>query len=279
METSSSDTRIARTLTGVFDVRGAHVLVTGAASGIGFAFAEVMADCGARVTLTDSDGTRLDDVTRELAGRGLEVRAAVLDVTDEAAVQRVVADADATWGGLDVVFANAGIAIIPGFAIEGGQQLDTADTAAWEKVLAVNLNGVFFTMKAAAAVMKPRRSGRIVVTSSIAGLRGEPYVEYAYLASKAAVINMVRQAALELAPYDIRVNAIAPGPFVTRIATGELPGEELRASWGRIVALGRIGETEELKGAALLLASSAASFITGVVLPVDGGALVLTPGV
>jgi NAD(P)-dependent dehydrogenase (short-subunit alcohol dehydrogenase family) len=279
METSSSDTRIARTLTGVFDVRGAHVLVTGAASGIGFAFAEVMADCGARVTLTDSDGTRLDDVTRELAGRGLEVRAAALDVTDEAAVRRVVDDADATWGGLDVVFANAGIAIIPGFAIEGGQQLDTADTAAWEKVLAVNLSGVFFTMKAAAAVMKPRRSGRIVVTSSIAGLRGEPYVEYAYLASKAAVINMVRQAALELAPYDIRVNAIAPGPFVTRIATGELPGEELRASWGRIVALGRMGETEELKGAALLLASAAASFITGVVLPVDGGALVLTPGV
>jgi len=279
METSSSDTRIARTLTGVFDVRGAHVLVTGAASGIGFAFAKVMADCGARVTLTDSDGTRLDDVTRELAGRGLEVRAAALDVTDEAAVRRVVDDADATWGGLDVVFANAGIAIIPGFAIEGGQQLDTADTAAWEKVLAVNLSGVFFTMKAAAAVMKPRRSGRIVVTSSIAGLRGEPYVEYAYLASKAAVINMVRQAALELAPYDIRVNAIAPGPFVTRIATGELPGEELRASWGRIVALGRMGETEELKGAALLLASAAASFITGVVLPVDGGALVLTPGV
>jgi NAD(P)-dependent dehydrogenase (short-subunit alcohol dehydrogenase family) len=273
------ETRATTTLDGLFGVRGTRVLVTGAASGLGYAFAEVMADCGARVTLTDLDAARLEEVRQELAGRGLEVRAATLDVTDEAAVKRVVDEADAAWGGLDVVFANAGIAIVPGFAVEGGQTLDTADTAAWDKVLAVNLHGVFFTMKAAAAVMKRQRSGRIVVTSSIAGIRNEPYVEYSYLASKAAVVNMVRQAALELAPYDIRVNAIAPGPFVTRIATGELPGPELHAMWSKIVALARMGEPEEIKGAALLLASPAASYITGVVLPVDGGALVLTPGV
>jgi len=279
MDEAGAATRRDRVLAGLFDVTGARVIVTGAASGLGFAFAEVMAECGARVTLADLDAERLAEVAGDFTGRGLEVRTALLDVTDEARVQQVMDEAAAAWGGVDVVFANAGIAIVPGFAVPGGQQLDTADRAAWDRVLAVNLNGVFFTMKAAASVMKRQRSGRIVVTSSIAGLRNEPFVEYSYLAAKAAVVNMVRQAALELAPYDIRVNAIAPGPFRTRIATGELPDEALQAMWAGIVPLARMGEPEELKGAALLLASGAASFITGVTLPVDGGSLVLSPGV
>jgi NAD(P)-dependent dehydrogenase (short-subunit alcohol dehydrogenase family) len=267
--------RSAKTLQGLFGVEGSRVLVTGAASGLGFAFAEVMADCGARVTLADIDEARLGHVVAELADRGLDVRGVVLDVTDDAAIRAAVHEVDGLWGGLDVVFANAGIAIVPGYAVPGGETLDTIDRAAWDKVLAVNLSSAVFTMKAAAGVMKRQRSGRIIVTSSIAGLWPEKLVEYSYIGAKAALNNIVRQAAGELAPYDIRVNAIAPGPFKTRIATGELPGEELQKQWSHIVALGRMGETEELKGIALLLASPAASFITGIVVPVDGGAMIL----
>src|SRR6185312_1339143 len=151
--------------------------------------------------------------TRALAEQGGTVRSAVVDVSDEAQVEKLVADVVATEGGLDVVFANAGIAAVPGHAVEGGQLLQTVERSDWDRVLGVNLNGVLFTMKHAAAAMKRQGSGRIVVTSSNAGLRPEPVVCYGYTASKAAVLNVVRQAALELAPHGVLVNAICPGPF------------------------------------------------------------------
>jgi NAD(P)-dependent dehydrogenase (short-subunit alcohol dehydrogenase family) len=142
----------------VFDVRGLRVAVTGAASGLGFEIAEVLADCGARVTLADIDAERLESVTASLAERGGTVRSFVVDVSDEEQVQALVDDVVDAEGGLDVVFANAGIAAVPGFGVEGGQQLQTVARSDWDKVLGVNLNGVLFTMKHAAAVMK--RQGR-----------------------------------------------------------------------------------------------------------------------
>ena len=262
----------------VFDVRGLRVLVTGAASGLGFAIAEVLADCGARVTLGDIDAERLDEVTRTLVERGAAARSFVVDVSDESAVQALVDDVVAAEGGLDVVFANAGIAAIPGFAVEGGQRLDTVERSDWDKVLGVNLNGVLFTMKHAAAVMRRQGSGRIIVTSSNAGLRPESVVCYGYTASKAAIINIVRHAALELAPHGVLVNAICPGPFKgTRIGGGvtENPEPEQERMWATTVPLGRMAEPEELKGLALLLASPASSFMTGAAYLIDGGTLVL----
>lgn len=128
-----------------------------------------------------------------------------------------------------------------------------------------------YTMRAAARHMKTRRSGRIVVTSSIAGLRAEPMSGYAYVASKAAVNNLVRQAALELAPYNVLVNAIAPGPFATNINQGRLRLPEAAARLRDYVPLGRIAEAQEIKGLALLLASDASSYITGAIIPIDGG--------
>jgi NAD(P)-dependent dehydrogenase (short-subunit alcohol dehydrogenase family) len=120
--------------------------------------------------------------------------------------------------------------------------------------------------------MKKQGSGRIVVTSSIAGLRAEPPCGYAYVATKAAVINLVRQAALELAPFNVLVNGIAPGPFLTNIAGGRLRREpERHAEFAASVALKRLAQPDEIKGLALLLASPAGSFITGVVIPIDGG--------
>jgi NAD(P)-dependent dehydrogenase (short-subunit alcohol dehydrogenase family) len=198
-------------------------------------------------------------------------------VTDQGALDRAVAEAVRALGGLDVVFANAGIASVPGFAVEGGQRLETVEVADWNRVLRVNLDGVLFTMKHAAAVMKRRGSGRIVVTSSNAGLRAEPEVCYGYVAAKAAILNLVRQAALELAPHGVHVNAICPGPFKgTRIGGGvtENPTPELEHMWARTVPLGRMGNPDELKGLVLLLASPASSFMTGAAYLVDGGTMV-----
>ncbi|HLG10069.1 MAG TPA: SDR family NAD(P)-dependent oxidoreductase [Gaiellaceae bacterium] len=262
----------------VFDVRGLRVVVTGAASGLGLAMAEILAECGARVTLADVDAERLENVTAALAKRGGTVRSFVVDVSDEAQVQALVDDVVTVEGGLDVVFANAGIASVPGFAVEGGQRLETVERSDWDKVLGVNLNGVLFTMKHAAAVMKRQGAGRIVVTSSNAGLRPEPVVCYGYTASKAAILNVVRLAALELAPHGVLVNAICPGPFKgTRIGGGvtENPDEATERMWATTVPLGRMAEPEELKGLVLLLASPASSFMTGAAYLIDGGTLVL----
>lgn len=260
----------------LFDVRGRRAIVTGAASGLGLAAAEVLAECGARVTLADIDAARLAEAAGRLGAKGCDVRTAVVDVTDDASVRACFAEAAAAHGGLDIVFANAGIAAVPGYADGHGQELHTVADDDWRRVLAVNLDGVLSTMRAAAAVMKPQRSGRIVVTASTAGLRADPMVCYGYIASKAAVINVARQAALELAPHGVHVNVIAPGPIKTRIGGGVTPESEKQ--WAALVPIGRMGEPAELKGLALMLASPAASFMTGAVITIDGGQLLGEPG-
>jgi NAD(P)-dependent dehydrogenase (short-subunit alcohol dehydrogenase family) len=196
-------------------------------------------------------------------------------------VQRLfdrVVEAD---GGVDVVFANAGIGSAPGFAVEGGQHLDSIARSDWDRVIGVNLNGIMFTIGRAAAAMKRQGSGgRIVVTSSVAGLRPEPVVCYGYIASKAALVNVVRQAALDLAPHAININAICPGPFKgTRIGAGATldPDPETERQWAATIPLGRMAVVEEMKGLVLLLASPAGSFMTGAAYVVDGGALVAAP--
>ena len=260
----------------LFDVRGSRAVVTGAASGLGLAIAEVLADCGARVTLADIDDERLGAAAAALAARGGDVRTTVADVTDADSVRALFDGALAAYGGIDVVFANAGIAAVPGYANPGGQELHAGEDEVWRRVLAVNLDGVLHTLRAAAGAMKAQGAGRIVVTASTAGLRADPMVCYGYAASKAAVVNLARQAALELAPHGVRVNVIAPGPIRTRIGGGVTPQSERQ--WAALVPLGRIGEPDELKGLALLLASPAASFMTGAVITIDGGQLLGEPG-
>jgi NAD(P)-dependent dehydrogenase (short-subunit alcohol dehydrogenase family) len=261
----------------IFDVTGSRVVVTGAAGGLGFAMAEVLAECGARVTLADVAEERLAASTEALRARGLDVRAAVADVSDEDAVQALFDDVVDAHGGVDVVFANAGLAAVPGFRFEDGQTFDTIERADWDHVLSVNLTGVMHTMRGAARVMKPQAAGRIVVTASNAGLRIEPMACYGYHASKAAVIHLVRAAALELAPHGILVNAICPGPFYGTLIGGgvtEHPTEEMKQMWETLIPLGRMAHPDELKGVVLLLASPASSFITGAAHVVDGGSLV-----
>jgi NAD(P)-dependent dehydrogenase (short-subunit alcohol dehydrogenase family) len=257
----------------LFDVRGARVVVTGAASGLGFAMAEVMADAGARVTLADLDGSGLEQAAGRLAG---DVRIARADVSDAEAVERVFDEVVEAQDGVDVAFANAGISLEAGVVDPAGG-LANLDRDTWDRVLGVNLNGVLFTIRAAAEHMKRQGSGRIVVTASTAGFGTDPMVGYSYSATKAAVIIIVRQAALELAKHGVHVNAIAPGPFKTNIGGGAppIPPE----AWSEIVALGRMAEPDELKGVALLLASPASSFMTGAVVPVDGGQLLMSHGI
>jgi NAD(P)-dependent dehydrogenase (short-subunit alcohol dehydrogenase family) len=272
--------RPAAVLTSLFDVRDVRAVVTGAASGLGFAMAEVMADCGARVTLADIDGELLEQSTKALEDRGGRVRGSVVDVSDADRVEALFDDVVAADGGVDVVFANAGMATNPGFAVEGGERIDDIDRAAWDTVIGVNLDGVIFTMKSAAAAMRRQGGGRIVVTSSVAGIRPEPVVCYSYVASKAALLNVVRQAALDLAPDNVLVNAICPGPFKgTRIGAGATldPDPETERQWASTVPIGRMAAPEELKGLVLLLASPAGSFITGAAHVIDGGAAIATP--
>jgi NAD(P)-dependent dehydrogenase (short-subunit alcohol dehydrogenase family) len=272
--------RSAEVLGRLFNVRDVRVVVTGAASGLGFAMAEVLADCGARVTLADIDGDLVEESTRALAERGGQVRFEVVDVSDADRVQGLIDGVVAAHGGVDVVFANAGIAASPGFAIDGGQHIDSIERSVWDQVIAVNLNGIMFTIGSAAAAMRRQGSGRIVVTSSVAGLRPEPVVCYGYVASKAAILNVVRQAALDLAPDGVRVNAICPGPFKgTRIGGGATldPDPETEQQWVGTIPLGRMAEPEEMKGLVLLLASPAGSFITGAAYVIDGGALIAAP--
>jgi len=254
----------------IFDVAGRVAFVTGAANGIGLAMAEVMAMNGATAVMTDIDGDKLETEVARLRGDGYAAEAVTLDVADLDALRSAIDAAAERHGRLDVAFANAGISAGPGHTTPQGK-LEAIDLEAWERVVHINLTSVMVTVQAAAAHMKRLNEGRIVVTSSIAGLGAEDIVGYAYIATKAAVANLVRQAGRELAPYNISVNAIAPGPFRTNIGGGRINDPAVLAAFKEMVPAGRVAETDEMKGLILLLASSASSYLTGTVIPIDGG--------
>jgi NAD(P)-dependent dehydrogenase (short-subunit alcohol dehydrogenase family) len=261
-----------------FDIAGRSAIVTGAASGIGLAYAEVMAEAGVKVTLTDVDADGVEREAEILRDLGYSARSATLDVTDRDETKRVF-DAHAhEYGGLDIVFANAGIDPGAGFWNPAGErnpdgQVDTFDPARWDRTMAVNLTGVYNTIRDAVRLMKAGgRGGSIIATASNAGLVSEPIVGMAYMPAKAGVLHMVRHLALELAEFRIRVNAIAPGPFVTNIGGGWLKKDPVaRKAWDALVPLGAVAETDQLKPLALLLASDASNYMTGSHVVIDGG--------
>ena len=224
----------------MYKVEGYGVVVTGGASGIGLGFTEVLAENGARVTMLDISQERLDHEVKRLTGKGWEVRGMRVDVTDHAALNRAFDETVKLYGGLDVCFANAGIDPGIGFVTVDRKQrvpegaIENYDDARWNRVIDINLNGVFATIKAAARHMKPRQSGRIVVTTSMAAFEIEAGIGAAYMAAKAGAAHLMRNAALELAKYQITVNAIAPGWFITNIGAGWMH-QERSAGRGRAV--------------------------------------------
>ncbi|WP_072382439.1 SDR family NAD(P)-dependent oxidoreductase [Novosphingobium sp. NDB2Meth1] len=266
-----------------FDIKGRSALVTGAASGIGLAYAEAMAEAGAMVTLTDIDGEGAEREAARLKEAGHEVRNDRLDVSDFDAVTAAFDAHAKAYGGLDIAFANAGIDTGAGFWNPAGHrnpdgQVDTYDPKRWDKSISVNLSGVFYTVSNAVRVMKQpgrangRSGGSIICTASNAGLVTEPIVGLPYMPAKAGVLHMVRALGLELAEFRIRINAIAPGPFVTNIGGGWLKKDPVaRKAWDAIVPLGSVAETDQLKPLALLLASDASDYMTGSHVVIDGG--------
>ena len=264
----------------LFDVTGFGVIVTGGASGLGLAYGEALASAGARVTLIDLDDGALEREVSRLAGEGLDVRGAVADVTDHDALDRAVDGAAEAYGRLDVAFANAGIDPGVGFvgAWAGGQRprveegaLELYTDERWNRVIDINLNGIFATARAAARHMRPRRFGRIIVTTSLAATKVEPAIGAAYMTAKAGARHLMHTVALELAAYGITANAIAPGFFVTNIGGGHAHDPDLQAAIARDVPMHRVGQPDDIKGLALFLAAPASRYITGQEIVIDGG--------
>ncbi len=266
-----------------FDIKGRSALVTGAASGIGLAYAECMAEAGAKVTLTDIDAEGAEREAHRLVQAGYVVRWAACDVSDLDQVAHAFDEHVAAYGGCDIAFANAGLDVGNGFwspenTRNPAGQIDVYPKEAWDRSIGINLTGVFHTVREAARVMKAnegrggRRGGAIVITSSNAAEVNEAIVGVPYMAAKAGVKHFMRHAAYELAAYGIRVNAIAPGPFVTNIGDGWVKkNPAAKRAWDELVPVGRMAETYQIKPLALLLASDAGSYMTGAHVMIDGG--------
>jgi NAD(P)-dependent dehydrogenase (short-subunit alcohol dehydrogenase family) len=263
-----------------FDVAGFGVIVTGGASGLGLAYGEVLAAHGARVTLIDVDAAAVGEQASRLHRGGLDVRAAAADVTDHAALDRVIDEAAEVYGRLDVAFANAGIDPGVGFvgAWAGGERprveegaLEHYSDERWNRVIEINLNGIFATARAAARHMRPRGFGRIIVTTSLAATKVEPAIGAAYMTAKAGARHLMHSLALELAADGVTVNAIAPGFFVTNIGGGHAHNPDTQAAIAKDIPMHRVGHPDDIKPLALFLASPGSEYVTGQEIIIDGG--------
>ncbi|GAA4722146.1 SDR family NAD(P)-dependent oxidoreductase [Nocardioides endophyticus] len=269
--TVNDDVR-SRTLDGLFDIRGRVAVVTGGGSGLGRAIALVLARAGARVTCLDVNERGLRDVADELAMDGITVRTMVVDVVDAEEVRRAVATAASDGSGINILVANAGISAGTGPIHQSGR-LAEIDLDRWKRVIDINLGGVLNTLRSGVEFADPDYT-RIMLMSSVSGIRAEPLVGYAYAASKAGVIALMRNAALELAPSGILVNAIAPSGFTTSLGDGNAVRDGIVKQFVGASALRRPAHPDELQGLALFLASPASSFVTGSVFTIDGGVAV-----
>ena len=244
---------------------GRTAIVTGGGSGIGRAAALRFAKEGANVVVADIDSANGEETVNcihQLDGSAIFVKT---DVADPVQIMQLVKAATSTYGGLNIMFNNAGV---------GNSEVRSVDLSVeeWDRVVDINLKGVFLGIKYAVPALIESGGGSIINTSSLLGLKGQKFVS-AYNASKAGVVVLTQNAALEYGKYNIRVNAIAPGVIDTKIIDNWKQNERKWPIISRANALGRIGTPEEVANAVLFLASDEASFITGTTLSVDGGGL------
>jgi NAD(P)-dependent dehydrogenase (short-subunit alcohol dehydrogenase family) len=248
----------------LFDLTGKVALVTGGSRGLGLQMAEALGEMGARLAITARKGDELAAAKVHLEQQGIEVLTVANDLSKFDRIPHLVGQVLGHYGRIDILVNNAG-------ATWGAPTEDYPDDA-WMKVINLNVNSMFFlTREVGKRAFIPQRSGKIIVTASISGLRGNPpdMPTIAYNASKGADVNFVRALAAEWGRYNINVNAICPGFFPSKMANGLLEkfGEQVVAH----TPLGRLGGEEDLKGAVVYLASEASRHVTGHALVVDGG--------
>jgi len=243
--------------------------VTGASSGLGVQFAKALADNGAAVALVARRADRLKSLKDEIEGKGGRAVAIEADVTDHAAIARAFDAAEKAFGTVTILVNNAGIA-------HGGRAVEMPPEE-WRKVLSTNLDAVFFwAQEAARRLLAAKKQGAIVNIASVLGLAVSKGA-VAYAAAKAGVVQVTKALAVELAFKGVRVNAIAPGWFVTEMNDDYL-SSEAGAAIKREIPMGRFGNSGDLDGALLLLVSDAGSYITGATVVVDGGQVVQIKG-
>ena len=251
--------------TPMFDLTGRTALVTGGSKGLGKAMARAFVEHGADVFVCSRHEDELKEAAAEIAA-GLEQRVewAVADLTDPAQAGTLAEEARRRLGRIDILVHNAGT--------NAPQPIDEVSDELWATMMELNLTAAMRLTRALVPPMKERRWGRVIHVSSVLGLGGKEG-RNGYCASKAGLIGLTRASALDLGPFGITVNCLAPGPFLTDLP-GRLLSDEQKRHFAERTALGRWGRPEEMMGPAVLLASEAGSYITGSVLSVDGGCLI-----
>ncbi|MFN4103802.1 MAG: SDR family oxidoreductase [Tepidimonas sp.] len=263
---------MTRTIAQLFDLSGRTALVTGGSRGLGLQLAQALGEAGAKVMLTARKADELEEATARLQSQGIDARWIAADCAREDDIHRLASETLQRLGDIDILVNNAGAA--------WGAPAEDHPLEAWDKVMNLNIRGYFILSQYVGKhSMIPRRRGSIVNVASIAGLGGNPpdMKTIAYNTSKGAVINFTRALAAEWGRYGIRVNAICPGFFPSKMTRGTLQamGEERLAAHA---PLNRLGDDEDLKGTVVLFASDAGKHITGQWLAVDGGVSVVTGG-
>jgi len=245
----------------MFSLTGKVALVTGASRGLGWSISEWLAKAGATVLLNGRNKSTLQERVKQLEAAGLKGEVANFDVTDHQACAACISGAAKRHGRFDILVANAGI--------QHRSPITEFEAGDFRRVIETNLTAVWALAKEAAKVMIPRRSGRIIMTGSMAVMIARPTLS-AYIASKGAVHALTRELAVELAPHNITCNTIAPGYFATELNTPLVQNEEFSGWIRKRTPAGRWGRVEEIGPVAVFLASDEASFVNGHVMVVDG---------